>query len=56
MSAPTSDSWRLTVRPRLAAVLVMLVAWSTGISARLVYLQVYRQSETEEGSPSDAAA
>ncbi len=45
MSAPISDSWRLTVRPRLAAVLVMLVAWSTGISARLVYLQVYRQSE-----------
>jgi len=26
----------------------MLVVWSTGISARLVYLQVYRQSEYEQ--------
>jgi cell division protein FtsI (penicillin-binding protein 3) len=45
MSAPTSDSWRFTIRPRLATVLVMLVLWSTGISARLVYLQVYRRTD-----------
>ena len=45
MSAPTSDSWRSTIRPRLATVLVLLVFWSTGISARLVYLQVYRRAD-----------
>jgi cell division protein FtsI (penicillin-binding protein 3) len=48
MSVPTSDSWRFAVRPRLAALLVMLVAWSTGISARLVYLQVYRHADYEQ--------
>ena len=39
--AAASD-WRKTVRPRLAFVGTLLVLWSLGIVARLVYLQVFQ--------------
>lgn len=38
--AAVPSDWRVTVRPRLAFVAVLLVLWALGICARLVVLQV----------------
>lgn len=37
-----TGDWRLTVRPRLAFASALLLCWAAGITARLVYLQVYQ--------------
>ena len=42
MSEHAPDSWRRTIRRRLAIVLVLFGVWSAVIEARLVYLQVYQ--------------
>ena len=42
LDPPADDDWRLTVRPRLAFAGALLVFWAVGITARLVYLQVYQ--------------
>src|SRR5690242_5264293 len=42
---PTPDAWRATLRRRVLWILIVFVAWTAGIEARLVYLQVYRHDD-----------
>ena len=42
LDPPAGDDWRLTVRPRLAFAGALLVFWAVGITARLLFLQVYQ--------------
>ena len=41
-------AWRITLKRRLVVAVVVLVAWSGAIEARLVYLQVGRHAELTE--------
>ncbi len=40
--APHSDTWRATVRSRLAVIAVIFALWGVSVQARLAYLQLYR--------------
>lgn len=40
--AATANAWRATVRKRTILMAALLVAWTIGIEARLIYLQVFR--------------
>ena len=42
---PNSDAWRATLRRRVLVILLLFVAWTAAIEARLVYLQVYRHDD-----------
>ena len=42
MSQHAPESWRRTIRRRLAIVLMLFGAWGVTIEARLLYLQVYQ--------------
>ena len=42
MSQHAPESWRRTIRRRLAIVLTLFAAWGITIEARLLYLQVYQ--------------
>jgi cell division protein FtsI (penicillin-binding protein 3) len=42
---PNPDAWRGTLQRRVLWILVVFLAWTAGIEARLVYLQVYRHDE-----------
>src|SRR5215475_597042 len=42
---PNPDAWRATLQRRVIWILVVFFAWTAGIEARLVYLQVYRHDE-----------
>ena len=45
---PSADTdWRGTIRPRLAFAGALLVLWALGITARLVYLQVYQYDDAD---------
>jgi cell division protein FtsI (penicillin-binding protein 3) len=41
---PTND-WRTTLKRRIAVAAALLLAWSSAIEARLVYLQVFRHAD-----------
>ena len=45
MAQMPSNEWRRTLRLRLAVAGSLLLLWSIGIEARLVYLQVYRHAD-----------
>ncbi len=59
--AATANAWRATVRQRTMIMAAVFVAWTIGIEARLVYLQVFRhealakkaalQAESEQKVP-----
>ena len=55
MSEPVSDSWRLTVRRRLVVAAALLVAWATGIEARLLYLQVHKHADLQARAEDQAS-
>ena len=40
-----ANAWRTTLKSRIVVAAVGLFVWSTGIEARLVYLQVYRHAD-----------
>ena len=40
-----ANAWRTTLKSRIVVAAVGLFVWSTGIEARLIYLQVYRHAE-----------
>ena len=46
-SAPPGTTGGGTVRPRLAFVAALLVFWALGITARLVYLQVFQYDDAD---------
>jgi len=46
----STDSWRATVKRRLAVVFFGLLVWSVGIEARLVYLQVVQYDELKQAA------
>jgi hypothetical protein len=56
MSEPASDSWRITVRRRLFVAAALLVAWATGIEARLLYLQVHKHADLEARAEDQASS
>jgi cell division protein FtsI (penicillin-binding protein 3) len=43
--APNPDAWRGILRRRLILIVIVLAAWTVGIEARLIYLQVYRHDD-----------
>ena len=46
-SAPAPFEWRTTVRSRLLVCAALFAAWTVGIEARLVYLQVVARAEMQ---------
>ncbi len=42
LDSPGSPDWQKTLRPRLALVGALVLLWSLGIVARLIYLQVFQ--------------
>jgi cell division protein FtsI/penicillin-binding protein 2 len=44
MAAPEPVNWRAVLKRRMAVAVGLLVMWTVGIEARLVYLQVYRRA------------
>lgn len=42
---PTRADWRTTLTHRIAVAAAILLCWSGGIEARLVYLQVYKRAD-----------
>lgn len=45
MADTPTRHWRTTLKRRIAVAAAFLLLWSSGIEARLVYLQVYRRAE-----------
>lgn len=46
-AAPTPFEWRSTVRSRVLVCAALFAAWTVGIEARLIYLQVFAKAEME---------
>jgi cell division protein FtsI (penicillin-binding protein 3) len=45
MTAPGTIDWRAIIKRRTREAAVVLVLWTSGIEARMVYLQIFRQAD-----------
>jgi cell division protein FtsI (penicillin-binding protein 3) len=55
VSEQNVDSWRATIHKRLTVGAVMLLLWSAGIQARLVYLQVHKHEDLKARAANQSA-
>ena len=55
MSEQNADNWRATIRRRLVLGASMLLLWSAGIQARLVYLQVHKHDDLKARAANQSA-